>query len=65
MFIFIYLAALGLVEACGILGLHCGLWELFKVSKFGKYENSILYLHIEHSVGGKKTENDSVSLWAY
>lgn len=53
------------MEACGILGLRCGMWELFKVSKFGKYENSILYLHIEHSVGGKKTANDSVSLWAY
>ena len=38
------------MEACGILGLRCGMWELFKVSKFGKYENSILYLHIEHSV---------------
>ena len=41
------------MEACGILGLRCGLWELSKVSKFGKYENSILYLHIEHSMGEK------------
>lgn len=53
------------MEACGILGLRCGMWELFKVSNFGKYENSILYLHIEHSVVGGGTANDSVSLWAY
>ena len=44
------------MEACGILGLRCGMWELFKVSNFGKYENSTLYLHIEHSVGGRKLQ---------